>query len=225
MFTLQLRGIKEFQKALANEDFAARFAPEFGYLISSFHNQLNKEVQQRYNTNRRLDSVLVGGLTARSVNKRLISGEIKYWSKALPLAEFATLGATVTPSGYFLATKGKYAFQKFIERQKPVNEINVTIRRGQTRVVRGRMGRGAYFVANKKHLAMRKQDRTFTTLPSEANPQGVRAPSDILFTLGLAGMAENVFNDFEKQNGGSLQKEFDKMHERLADAAVAAWRG
>lgn len=225
MFQLKIEGIKELQGALSDESFRSRFLPEFGYLVSSFHNQLSREVQKQYNTNRRLDSVLVGGLTVRSMGKRLVTGEIKYWSKPLPLAEFAQLGKAVNPAGYFLATKGKYAFTKFIERQKPVNEIDVTVRRGVTKVLRGKSGRGGYFVANKKHLAMRKQQQTFKTLPSESNPAGERAPSDILFTLGLAAMAENVFVDFEKYSGGAMQREFDKMHERLADAAIAAWRG
>lgn len=227
MFKVKLEGFKEMQRILSNDsEQRDRFLPEFGYLISSFHLALEQEVRSQYNTNRSLTSVLVGGLTVRSMSKRLVTGSLEYWDKPLPLLEFRTRTEDFLPSGWFVPTEGPKAFQGKLQRKKTPNQKQyVTIRKGREKLVKGRAGQGGFPVGKKKqYLATRDQKETWLEEPSETNPTGKRDKVDLLFTIGLAKMAENVFTDFANEGSGRMSKEFDRLHNRLADAFVDAWR-
>lgn len=228
MYKVTIRGLEDMRKVFdADTNLRDRFLPEFGYLIASFHHSLEQEVASQYNTNRRLTSVLVGGLTPRSMSKRLVTGSLEYWEKPLPLAEFVTRTEDFLPSGWFVPTKGDFAFGNKLQRKKTPNQRQyVTVRKGKEKLVKGKAQQGAFKVGKKKvYLASRAQEETWIEEPSENNPAGKRDKVDLLFTIGLAKMAENVFTDFEKTGSGKLANDFEKLHDRLADAFIAAWRG
>lgn len=227
MYKVTIQGLEDMRKIFAADTARSeRFLPEFGFLLGSFHKTLENEVASQYNTKRSLTSVLVGGLTPKSMSKRLATGTLEYWDKPLPLAEFVTRTEDFLPSGWFVPTKGDFAFGNFkLERNKTPNQrYYVTVRKGKEKLVSGKAKQGAFPVGKKKtYLASRAQKETWITEPNEANPEGERDRVDLLFTIGVAQMAANVFTDFANENNSKMQKEFDRFHDRLADAFVSAW--
>jgi hypothetical protein len=158
------------------------------------------------------------------MGKRLVTGELKYYERPQNLMDFVSAVDKVPiPTAKFWAPDSEDEFHQY-SRKNPTDRYTVEVRRGKSKVVSGYANQGGFATTGKKFLATRKNETTWNVRPNPSEPEGDReGRSSTLFAMGLAQMAANIFEDASNENGGSLQQQFDKMQNNLADAYVATF--
>lgn len=209
MFHIQLQGFVELQNMLrATSAIETQFFPEFESAISEFHEKLSLQVNKEYNTAEDLTKYLVGRPAIRSIGKLSYSGELAYWEKALPIASFVSSVSFIpAPDNMFFLDEER----NWHKRKSPIQKLNVTIRIGKEKPLLGKQGYGGFFYNDGNAVGMRSNEATWTTA-ERLN----RAKYFQVKTLGVASMASHIFDS------GIMDKELDKMQERLANSFIEA---
>lgn len=193
---------------IASSDSLRAIVPDINTAFSLFNNTLERRVSELYKVPHSLSSVLQRGGVAKSGN----SFTLTYTNKPIPLADypFDNPEVKVKNSIPFGLKSGWVKYIKVNRANKVVSKIR---RSGSPSLPRARTKYKKFYAPKLDKILVRLQDATWSTIPSEYNPYGVRAPIKELYGPSLSKLAGITYDK---------DKQIDAARDRLAGDVLDA---
>lgn len=221
-FSVGITNLSEVQKSLEGGVLTKKVLATFGQEVRQLHSAIESAVFERYNTAKRLSSVLEGNSSSNvKFGAYAIESDLTYRDKPLPLGQFVVSQEKVainSPASFF----GQRAdIPSTFEKQVPKTwavQTNVSVVRGRTTPVRGgytirpKSSRGSDgAMLSSKALMKRVGAETWDQYP-EVGFSGERAAVTPLWAPSLASMAYYVFT----HGSPKITMQLDKFAENIA---------
>lgn len=169
-FKISIQGLEQLKLSLDKKELDRKLIPEIGLSILKLHNALKFAVKENYTIDRSLDSVLKGGSKSNTIlGNNLISTSLEYNYKPIDLSKF--------PYTYVPGPRGGSVH-------------SVTIKRGVTKIVRGKSRQGGFVPRDRSGKVYRN---AFGAQMFERIGKS-RFPLRVLFGPSLSQMAAKMFD-------------------------------
>lgn len=168
---LKLEGLDSLRESLSKTTFDNKLKTTIGLFSTQLHSSLRFAIKRTYAIDKSLDSVLIGN--SISITKRgegFLENNLNYLDKNLRLAEFPlnTFMGNINPSASI-----------------PGQVVQVSIRRGTSKIVYGRKGYGGFLRKRSENV---KVNQIFERQTKR------RKPIKPLYGIGLAKMARIMYD-------------------------------
>jgi hypothetical protein len=221
-FSVGITNLSEVQKSLEGGVLTKKVLAAFGQEVRQLHSAIESAVFERYNTTKRLSSILEGNSVSNvKFGAYAIENDLTYHDKPLPLGQFITSQERVdvkSPASFFGQKPGiPSTFEKQIPKTWAV-QTNVSVVRGRTVPVTGgytikpKVGRGSSgTMLSSKMLMKRSGAETWDQYP-EVGFAGERAEVTPLWAPSLASMAYYVVT----HDSPKVTRQLDRFAENIA---------
>lgn len=192
-YKIDIQGLAEIRKEFSKNTFDKKLVPAVGLSILQLHNSLSFAITKTYATQQKLSSVLVGKSTSNiKQGSNFISGSLEYNYKPVRLVTFLT---KVFEGNINLASKTGMVSE-------------VTIRRGQPRIVFGKLHYGGFRQRKGENVS---KAQIFERLQKATWENGKRLPIRPLYASSLSQMANTMY-----ETDPDVQRVKDELSTTLA---------
>ena len=193
-YKIDIQGLTELRKEFSKGTLDKKLVPAIGLSVLQLHNALSFAIVKTYATQQKLSSVLVGKSTSNiKQGSNFISGSLEYNYKPVRLVTFLTK-----------------VFEGNINPASKAGMVSeVTIRRGQPRIVFGKLHYGGFRQRRGENVS---KSQIFERLQKATWENGKRLPIRPLYAISLSQMASKMYEtDIE------VQRFKDKLTTTLAN--------
>lgn len=179
-FTFKISGLKELQARYSENKLSKELVSAVGSITLDLHNILNSKVQERYATNRSLNSVLSSPISKRSANfigSKILEGSLSYQHEQL------NIGFWPNHNSYWgnLKPREDKPRQVWGTKRKGLVQRVMIIRKNGYKEVYGQTGYGGF-----------RPGLTSRWIIERTGPHR-RAETKLVYTPSLAQMANTVY--------------------------------
>ena len=177
-FSVVISGLKELRDSINPSRINKEIAISVGLFSRQLHNEIKFGIKQTYNTDRNLDTVLIGDTSnTTQFGRNVIRGGLTYAYKPIDLAKFpySAKPGNINPGA---------------RREGMVHSVSV--RRGPAKIIYGKGHRGGFAAQNPKYKKIKtaKYGKFGTQMFERIGKP--RLPLRLLFGPSLSTMALNV---------------------------------